>query len=305
MKAVSITILLLFLFLLLAQATSGLAEPEYSNIYLPLVMNGGWTYSGQALVIDHLNTDISKIPDRWIDAAQSLAIAYAHTSHGSQILTGLQWLETQDPRYNIDIRYNLDDFSSTSDPTALRLYDGNNVPGNSYITPDLYWSTSSGQDYTRSVVQTGLFTVSVWTWCGQQSTNSAATVDQYLNTLDQFEQEFPGVRFMYFTGHTDGNYSGSRLLENNQLVRDYALANQKILFDFADFESYDPSGNYYPNASDSCSWCQSYCTDHPDMCVNLDQMSDCAHPHKLQCKLKAQAFWWLAARLAGWDGVSQ
>jgi hypothetical protein len=107
------------------------------------------------------------------------------------------------------------------------------------------------------------------------------------------------------TGHTDGNWDGSRLQENNQMVRDYALANGKILFDFEDIESYDPDGVYHaPTEADfeaGCSWCQSYCDSHPAYCANLDQIEDCAHTHPLYCKMKANAFWWMMARLAGWQ----
>ena len=50
---------------------------------------------GQAIVIDHTCTDLSRIPDSWITQAKSdLHIAYQHTSHGSQLITGINALET-------------------------------------------------------------------------------------------------------------------------------------------------------------------------------------------------------------------
>jgi len=45
--------------------------------------------AGQAIIIDHTTTDISKIPDYWIEQAKKVAVHYAHTSHGSQVLSGL------------------------------------------------------------------------------------------------------------------------------------------------------------------------------------------------------------------------
>jgi hypothetical protein len=289
--------------ILLAPVQASNDVPTLDNkSYLPMISKND--PKAASFTINHLHTDISKIPTRWIDAARALTVAFAHTSHGSQILTGLQWLETQDARYNIAVRTTNEGTGLPSDVSALRLYDGNNVPNNDYITPELYWSTTTGMNYTRSVAQTGQFKLAGWAWCGQQSTNTLQDVNQYLNTLNTFETEFPDMRFIYFTGHTDGSGSSGTLQRNNDLVRQYVSGNQKILFDFADIESYDPSGTYYPNTDDSCPWCQNYCTVHPGACANLSQMSDCAHSDKLQCKLKAQAFWWMAARIAGWDGVS-
>ena len=89
------------------------------------------------------------------------------------------------------------------------------------------------------------------------------------------------------------------------MVRNYVAANQKLLFDFADIESYDPDGTFYPTmiGTDSCLWCADWCTANPEdfSCQNLSFF--CAHSHPLQCALKAQAFWQLIARAAGWNGT--
>ena len=39
----------------------------------------------QTIIIDHTCTDLSQIPEHWIEAARELAIHYAHTSHGGQV----------------------------------------------------------------------------------------------------------------------------------------------------------------------------------------------------------------------------
>ena len=56
------------------------------------------------IIIDHTCTDLSQIPDYWLDQAKQLTIHYAHTSHGSQINSGILNLESQDPKYSIAIR---------------------------------------------------------------------------------------------------------------------------------------------------------------------------------------------------------
>ena len=196
----------------------------------------------------------------------------------------------------------------SNEGSALRIYDGNNWDGDNYITPEMYWADADGQQHTRSAANTGLFSLSMWAWCGQQSENSEAQVNHYLETMNQFETEFPGMRFIYMTGHSDGT-TGGTLVDNNQMVRDYANAQGKELFDFEDIDTHDPEGNYYPNNGEGeCTWCDGWCAAHPDDCTDLPYWcphSESTETQKFNCKLKANAFWWMMARLAGWDGVSR
>jgi hypothetical protein len=230
--------------------------------------------------------------------AKTLAIHFAHTSHGSQLVTGAEWWETQRPDLDIDVRYGV---QPPGPIDALNLYDGNGYDGDNYITPEMYWASEDGRAHTNQVAESGLFNYSMWSWCGQQSDNPIETVDQYLATLAQFETDHPDMRFIYMTGHTDGG--SATLAGNNQRVRSYAVDHGKVLFDFADIEQFDPAGTYYPDADDSCPWCAQWCSDHPADCTDLPDWGDwCAHTHPLQCRLKGVAFWWMMARLAGWPG---
>ena len=70
----------------------------------------------------------------------------------------------------------------------------------------------------------------------------------YLSLMDGLEQEFPGVTFVYMTGHLTGTGVGGNLNQRNEQIRAYCRANNKVLFDFADIESYDPDGDYFLDA---------------------------------------------------------
>jgi uncharacterized repeat protein (TIGR01451 family) len=253
--------------------------------------------AGQTIIIDHNSTDLSKIPDYWINQAKALLRAsYGHTSHGSQLVSGLSVFGPLNPLYS----YNT---NGAIQAGVFSLHDY--TPSGDLGAPDRVSWASRTRTYLNSSTPPGNNrNMVMWSWCGQADTSDPNDIVTYLDLMNGLEQEFPNVTFVYMTGHLVGSgVSGSLYARNNQ-IRDYARANAKVLFDFADIESYDPDGNYYPNESDACSWCTTWCSNlaHKTECDLANTMSDCAHSHKFNCYRKGQAFWWLLARLAGWPG---
>ncbi len=238
----------------------------------------------QPLIIDHeavISFNAGQIPSSYINLAkQNLRIAYGHTSHGSQIVTGMDMLAEESSLYQY---------------TSTFLQDGN-IPGAYDLgNPDrTAWATATrnflnGSGSNRNVI--------MWSWCGQHYTDNSADINLYLSLMSQLETEFPNVIFIYMTGHLNGDGPDGITYARNNQIRDYCRSHNKVLFDFADIESHDPNGVEYSDDSDACYWCSDWCSLHS--CPSCD---DCAHSHCFNCYQKGKAFWWMMARLAGWNG---
>jgi len=266
------------------------------------------------MIVNHECRDLSAIPDAWITKAkEDLHIAYGHTSHGSQITKGMTGLvEFKGDRYK---------WNNGGSGGALDLHDYA-MPGD-LGNPD----RTSWENATRTYLAANRdVNVVMWSWCGQLSSSTEEQVNQYLTLMSGLEEDFPDVAFVYMTGHLDGTGLTGKLHLRNEQIRDYCVKNKKILYDFADIESYDPDGKYYGDkkANDGCNydydgdgntessgnpalpsggdrnWAIDWQNSHS---LNIDWYNTSAsHTQPLNGNLKAYAAWHMFARLAGWDG---
>lgn len=289
------------------------------------------------ILADHTAVqNFDNIPDEWITEAKKLIVHYGHTSHGSQVLTGLVILNLIDStKYAFNIR---DEDNAQIDITVpmppedripVQIPSGGDSTlritreGAWYIG---YWGTEEGLVGTKNVLNYdgGLFDVSGWLWCGELAADGDQIVYDYLDAMEDLEATFPDMHFFYSTQHVEP--TSSNVKRHNDMIRDYCREHRKILYDFADIESWDLDGNYYPDATQDCGWCQTWC-DNPSHstdleCIYFDLLPEnsdiccggagcgnmfgcesmCAHSHGINCLIKGKAFWWMMARIAGWDG---
>ncbi|MBE0526740.1 MAG: hypothetical protein IH631_07345, partial [Candidatus Thorarchaeota archaeon] len=190
------------------------------------------SWSG-GLIIDHTTIDLNLIPSEYIEGAQDeVKIHYAHTSHGGQITEGLSRLEAVNATFDSSIT----SLSLPTDECALCIYDGN-AP-HTYITPDLYWQGTSATAITQNTINNNpTLTVSLWSWCTQVDGYDTAGIQEYLDTMTALEIANPGITFIYMTGNAQAEgSSGYNRWINNEMIRQYCLDNDKILFDFADLD---------------------------------------------------------------------
>ncbi len=260
--------------------------------------------ASQLIIVDHLCTRLADIPSEWIGAAKNnLHIAYGHTSHGSQLITGMTGL--------VSFKGSLYAFNNGGTGGALDLKDTPFSGASDLGNPDFTTWEPSTRTYLASHTT---INVVIWSWCGQVSSASEANINTYLNLMSGLERDFPGVKFVYMTGHLDGTGATGNLNVRNEQIRAYCRNNNKILFDFTDIESYDPDGlvHYMPlKANDNCdydsdgngsldkNWALLWQNSHTQG-VDWYNCSP-AHTQALNGNLKAYAAWYLWARLAGWQ----
>lgn len=255
-----------------------------------------------AFIIDHRYVKLNNIPTQWITAArQNLHIAYSHTSHGSQLVDGMTGL--------INFKGEAFKWNNSGSGGALDLHDYA-MSGDLGAPDRTTWAT-----LTRTYLAANPdVNVIIWSWCGEVSTATDADIVTYLNLMTGLEKDFKNVKFVYMTGHLDGTGLTGNLHLRNEQIRNFCKANDKILFDFADIESYNPDGVYYgaKKPNDACdydsnndgnpegNWATEWQSSHT---LGTDWYScSSAHSQPLNANQKAYAAWWLWARLGGWNG---
>jgi len=259
----------------------------------------------QPIIVDHRCVKLASIPDSAIQTAKStLHIAYGHTSHGSQLTTGMTGLVGfKGPQYA---------WNAGGAGGALDLNDTPFSGASDLGNPDRTAWEAATRNYLASHPH---INVIIWSWCGQVSSATEADITNYLDLMNGLERDFPRVTFVYMTGHLDGTGLTGNLHLRNEQIRTYCRNHNKVLYDFADIQSYNPDGAYFGDKipNDACDYDsdhngsrdRNWAVEWQDSHARGVDWYDCssAHSEPLNANMKAYAAWWLWAQIAGWAGM--
>ncbi len=242
--------------------------------------------SGAGMTIDHNAVDSSQIPQEWLDAARELDTFFAHRSVGNNILAGMADLQGQDPvRYAIEIAGNSPSWFVSNSGILHRSLGINGEPQT---------KINGFDDYIRGGYHVADVTMMKFCPGDTLPFGSVPAEDiwpAYQAMMEGLEQAYPETIFVWwtlpiFTAADDRGNDEKEVF--NGLIRDYCAANGCVLFDIADIESHDPDGNPVTSAAGYEAMWNGYSYDG-------------GHLNEAGRVRVARAYWWLLARLAGWE----
>ncbi len=142
----------------------------------------------EAIIIDHRTVKLTAIPSEYITAArQKLHIAYSHTSHGSQLITGMSGL--------VSFKGSAYSWNNGGSDGALDLHDYA-IEGD-LGNPDRTTWASRTRTYLAANADVN---VVMWSWCGQVTSASENDIKTYLSLMNDLEKDFPKVEVCLHDG---------------------------------------------------------------------------------------------------------
>ncbi len=308
-------------------ATQPAAQPVAAATAVPLVV------PDDAIVVDHTAVDMfERIPEEYLQAAANLRMIFIDRSVGANISDGLSCLAfpSDEDAPNHCRRYEHINLAFSSDPQTVNWSRaGGYIRDNWAYT---FWPEGDCNEWYGKVdcfIELTTPIIDQYDVLSFQLSYLAVTEDSnildpsegfFVNNDDRadvfdlaaYEAAHPDKVFIYWTTSLSRQIGTAVSQDFNQQMRQYALANNKPLFDVADILAHDPNGNpCYDNRDGILYDNGNRSENHPDdgqdflaICPHYTTEIDGGHLGSVSIgKIRlAKAFWVLMARIAGWDG---
>jgi len=266
--------------------TPTLANLEKTSTPLPTRTDNTSSNGAGYMLIDHTAVDkFELIPDEVIRDASALKVLFRHASVEENMRYGLECLygNFQNRRPNScsdyhDLKYNFSNWSFQ--------FRGN--PGWIEKVDDFVRETENLND------EFDVFMFTLGYLDGMDGTTFPEISKEenfqklFIDKVEALESKYPDKVFVWWTMSLaqEGHQNTTKF---NEMLREYAKENNKILVDLADFETFTPDGTRCFDSNQL-----------PVICKNYTEEKVSGHLNELGRERAAKLFWYLMARLTGW-----
>ncbi|MBI5367228.1 MAG: hypothetical protein HZA54_09335 [Planctomycetes bacterium] len=239
-------------------------------------------------IVDHACVDAADtaIPRAALDKARKLNLLFGHQSVGGNILEGLSDLAGADPgRYGVE---------PVIDPEPS-WYDANRGWGEFPIGENENPKSKIDQFRAKLVAEGFGKRLDVammklcWVDFGEDAPGGKRTFEAYRSAMAAVAAACPKLTLVWWTAPLTTGADNAGRHEFNRLVREQCRAQKAWCFDLADIECHVPDGTAHA-AGGAPALCPEYAEDE-------------GHLNETGRRRAARAWWWLLARIAGWNGA--
>ncbi len=230
------------------------------------------------IIIDHNCVDVFAVPQSYILPASSLRVLMRHASVGQGIIWGLDCLAGDHPT------------NSACSCFAAGKYDRNKWVFEARMGD---WRDKIDDLVTQTASRPDDFDVFMMKLCYIDALGDSHPDWEYFRSrMEKLEADYPGKTFVWWTiPLTRDGQPGTDLF--NAQMRSYCTARGKVLFDIADIECHEPNDTKLVNASGN-----------EIISANYTKETHAGHLNPTGRVRVASAFWYLMARVAGWNPCS-
>ncbi len=279
---------------------------------------------------------LRSIPEQYINKARNeLHVAYQHTSHGTHVSYGLFGL--QDYKDGDDVLFGITNNNPTAGKLDFRDFAMASYAEEGVDAADLSRNETAFIQATRNYLDdpgNAEINVVMWSWCNIYDHD---VTGNYLPGMETLISEYGeggskigtgagqrenAVTFIFMTGHGNAGSNVGEGCPKNQadLITNHCVLNNRYCLDYYGIDTHDMDENYWEDAGDngnSASYGGNFyhdfqnshaesihyyynksapggditCGDHNDQHITANR--------------KAYAMWYILARIAGWNGITQ
>jgi len=295
--------------------------------------------SDPAFIADHttaLEEALRGIPEQYITyARENFHIAYQHTSHGTHVSRGVfglpDYKDGDDKLFGVSL--------NKQETGKLTFYDYavQSYAADGETATDLSFDETGFIQATRNFLDdpgNAHVNVVMWSWCDIAGHNVS---ENYLPGMTDLISEYGEggakigtsagqrknpVHFIFMTGHANenNNIGDGKPASQAELINNYCRENEQFCLDYYSIDSHDMEENYWEDVNDdgySTSYGGNFYKDWQNNHIAGEgywknreipggNVTYGAHNSQhITANRKAIAFWWILARMAGWNDIPE